>query len=269
MPVDNQLYDAPGDIWWDEAQPLSALRTAINPGRVGYLRRVLEGRAMDPRSLRGLDVGCGGGLMAEEVAALGVRVTGVDPSARSILTARAHAAASGASVDYIEAPGESLPFPDGCFDLVYCCDVLEHVDDVQRVVSEAARVLKPGGVYLYDTINRTGASRLVMIKLFQEWSATAFMPVNLHDWDRFIKPDEMRALLERAGLRPMETVGLKPVANPIRLFRLLRQVKKGGMSPAEMGRRSAMAISRDRSVLYAGYAIKAGPASSPGRAPGA
>lgn len=256
MPVDNAIYDAPGDIWWDETKPLNALRTAINPGRVGYLRDVVQRLGIEPRGLKVLDVGCGGGIMAEEVAGMGFDVTGVDPSAHSIATAREHASRSGLRIDYRQASGESLPFPDASFDLVYCCDVLEHVDDLGRVISEAARVLKPGAPYLYDTINRTPVSRLVMIKLFQEWRSTAFMPPALHDWNQFIKPPELLARLEKAGLRNVQMVGLKPAANPVRLFTLLRQVKKGAMTPAEMGRRGPMAISRDMSVLYAGYALK-------------
>jgi 2-polyprenyl-6-hydroxyphenyl methylase/3-demethylubiquinone-9 3-methyltransferase len=257
MPVDNALYNAPGDIWWDETKPLNALRTAVNPGRVGYLHQVLRRLGINPEGLRALDVGCGGGIMAEEVAALGFDVTGVDPSTQSIATARNHAAATGLRIDYREGSGESLPFADASFDLVYCCDVLEHVGDLGRVVKEAARVLKPGGPYVYDTINRTAVSRLVMIKLFQEWRSTAFMPPALHDWNQFIKPSELRVRLEDAGLRNVEMVGLKPAANPIRLFTLLRQVKRGVMTPAELGRRSPMAISKDMSVLYAGYALKA------------
>ena len=256
MPVDNLLYNAPGDIWWDETKPLNALRTAINPGRVGYLRRVVERRGIEPAHSRALDVGCGGGIMAEEVARMGFHVVGVDPSAQSIATARAHAASAGLDIEYVEGAGERLPFPDASFDLVYCCDVLEHVDDLGRVLAEAARVLKPAATYLYDTINRTPVSNLVMIKLFQEWPATAFMPANLHDWNRFIKPKELLSGLEAAGFRNAEMVGLAPQANPIRMFGLLRQVKRGRMTPAEMGRRSPMAISADMSVLYAGHAVR-------------
>jgi 2-polyprenyl-6-hydroxyphenyl methylase/3-demethylubiquinone-9 3-methyltransferase len=256
MPVDNAIYNAPGDIWWDETKPLNALRTAINPGRVGYLRDVVRRLGIKPQGLKVLDVGCGGGLMAEEVAAMGFDVTGVDPSAQSLGTAREHAARSGMRIDYREGSGEKLPFPDASFDLVYCCDVLEHVDDLSSVVAEAARVLKLGAPYVYDTINRTPMSRLVMIKAFQEWRSTAFMPAALHDWNQFIKPSELLTHLEKAGLRNAEMVGLKPAANPVRLFMLLRQVKKGGITPAELGRRSPMAISKDMSVLYAGYALK-------------
>ncbi len=257
MPVDNQLYNAPGDIWWDERRPLNALRTAINPGRIGYLRRVIELHELNPAGLLALDVGCGGGIMAEEVAGLGFKVSGVDPSESSIVTARGHAAQSRLAIDYRQASGEDLPFPDQTFDLVYCCDVLEHVDDLQRVVDEASRVLKTGGIYLYDTINRTQASRLVMIKLFQEWKATAFMPPNLHDWRCFVKPSELLASLKIAGLRQVDSVGLAPAVNPLRMISLLRKVKTGRMTPAEMGRRSPMTISKDRSVLYAGHAMKA------------
>src|SRR5579864_4375460 len=105
MPVDNKLYDAPGDIWWDEAKPLNALRTAINPGRVGYLRHVIAQLGWRPAGLTALDVGCGGGIMAEEVAAMGFQVTGVDPSSESLATARSHAARMGRSIEYLEAPG--------------------------------------------------------------------------------------------------------------------------------------------------------------------
>ena len=88
------------------------------------------------------------------------------------------------------------------------------------------------------------------------WGATAFMPPNLHDWNQFITPAELLRGLEKAGLHNIEMVGLKPAANPVQLVRLLRRVKKGRMTPAEMGRRSAMAVSRDMTVLYIGYAVK-------------
>jgi 2-polyprenyl-6-hydroxyphenyl methylase / 3-demethylubiquinone-9 3-methyltransferase len=256
MPVDNELYNALGDIWWDETKPLNSLRTAINPGRLGYLRQITAKLQLNPDSLRALDVGCGGGLMAEEVAKLGFRVTGIDPSSPSIETARGHATEAGLDIDYLEGTGESLPFPDGSFDLVYCCDVLEHVADPGRCLSEAARVLKVGGVYFFDTINRTPISKLVMIKLFQEWKATRWMPPDLHDYRQFIKPGELLPMLASYGLRNQELIGLKPSANPIQLIRLLRKLRRAEITPAELGRRSTFVITRDKSVLYAGYALR-------------
>jgi 2-polyprenyl-6-hydroxyphenyl methylase/3-demethylubiquinone-9 3-methyltransferase len=197
MPVDNQIYDAPGDIWWDESQPLNSLRTAINPGRVGYLREVIDRAGLDPGSSEALEVGCAGGLMAEEVARIGFSLSGVDPSAPSIDTAQRHAIQSGLEIDYHVACGEALPFADGTFDLVYCCDVLEHVSDLDGVIAETGRVLRPGGIYFYDTVNRTRAAKLVMIKLFQEWSATSWLPPDLHDYRQFITPPELRRCLTR------------------------------------------------------------------------
>jgi 2-polyprenyl-6-hydroxyphenyl methylase/3-demethylubiquinone-9 3-methyltransferase len=207
--------------------------------------------------LRVLDVGCGGGLLAEEFARIGCRVTGVDPSSRSLEVARAHAAAAGLEIDYRAASGEGLPFDDDEFAAAYCCDVLEHVDDVGATIGEIARVLEPGGVFLYDTINRTVRSRLVMIKLMQEWDATRCMEPNLHDWSMFIKPGELRAQLQNAGLRPSEdVVGISPGAKPPALVRALRARRKGTIDSAELGRRVAMRESRDGSILYAGYALK-------------
>ena len=96
--------------------------------------------------------------------------------------------------------------------------MLEHVDDLQRMLAESARVLKPGGVYMYDTINRTRRSKLVLIKLFQEWRSTALMEPNLHDWDMFIKPRELVAALARAGLENRDIVGIGPARNPVSLM---------------------------------------------------
>ncbi|MBV9281580.1 MAG: 3-demethylubiquinone-9 3-O-methyltransferase [Chloroflexi bacterium] len=257
MPIDNQLYNRPGDIWWDETEVLSLLRTALNPARFPYFRRVLtEQLQIDPVGKRTLDVGCGGGLLAEEFARLGCRVTGIDPSESSIETARAHAARSGLGIKYVVGAGESLPFRDESFDIVYCCDVLEHVSDLDRVVAETARVLKPGGVYLYDTINRTLLSKLVMIKLFQEWEATSLMPPNLHDWTMFIKPAELRAIMERHGLEEQDLMGMRPAANPVTLLRLLRKRKRGRITFTQLAEHARFKESKDRSASYMGYALR-------------
>lgn len=257
MPVDNQLYDAMADSWWDESGLLHILR-ALNPGRFGYMRRVLvEELGVDPRDKATLDVGCGGGLLAEEFARLGCRVTGIDPSAQSLETARAHARAAGLAIEYRRATGEQIPFPDATFDIVYCCDVLEHVQDLRRVIAEISRVLKPGGTFLYDTINRTLKSKLVMIKLFQEWDWTSFMPPNLHDWRMFIKPDELISVMAANGLQNRGLTGLAPAANPLSTLRLLRARKRGEISYFEAARRIGLRETRDKGVSYMGYAIKA------------
>jgi 2-polyprenyl-6-hydroxyphenyl methylase / 3-demethylubiquinone-9 3-methyltransferase len=256
MPVDNAIYTAPGDIWWDEKQPLSSLRTAINPGRIGYLGRILEETRFRTSGARALDIGCGGGLMAEEVARMGFVVTGIDPAEAAIDVAADHARRSGLNIAYQVGAGEALPFDDGQFDLVYCCDVLEHVVDVPSVIAESARVLRPGGVYFFDTINRTGASKLLMIKLFQEWHLTAWMPRDLHAWDRFVKPDELTHLLADSGLELGGMTGLAPSARPLQLLLDLVRLRRGTFTFGEFGRRSIFRETSDKSVLYAGYALK-------------
>jgi 2-polyprenyl-6-hydroxyphenyl methylase/3-demethylubiquinone-9 3-methyltransferase len=260
MPVDNALYDRMADSWWDEGGFLHSL-TALNPARFGYMHRVLtQELGVNPTALEVLDIGCGGGLLAEEFARLGCRVTGVDPSEASLAAARRHAAGQRLPITYRAAAGEALPFADQSFDVVYCCDVLEHVSDLRRVIAETARVLKPGGTYLYDTINRTVRSRLIVIMLLQEWRWTAVVPPGLHDWNMFIKPDELRRLLQGEGLVPAGLIGLKPRANSFRLIRALRRCKRGSMSYAEAAREMGPGESPDLSLAYMGYARKPAPA---------
>ena len=256
MPVDNTIYDRLSHSWWDEDALPAVLRTGANPARFGYMKRILTQQlGIDPVGLEILDVGCGGGLLAEEFAALGARVTGVDPSVDSLAAARGHARASGFAIHYQHGVGEQLPLPDASFDAAYCCDVLEHVDDVGRTVREIARVLRPGGVFLYDTINRTRRSRLLMIKLSQDWAATRWAEPNTHDWRWFIRPSELERELAGAGLNVRDRVGLAP-PNPLAAVRAMRDRARGVITYAELGRRLHLRESRDTSALYAGYAVK-------------
>jgi len=256
MPVDNELYDRFGETWWDDDGNLALLRTGMNPARFGYMRRVLADEiGIECRGTRCLDVGCGGGLLAEEFAKLGCQVTGVDPSEPSLQTARAHGQQEGLEIRYVAAPAEHLPFDDDTFDFVYCCDVLEHVESVERAVAEAARVLKAGGAYLYDTINRTRRSRLVIIWVLQEWDATRCMEPDVHDWNMFITPRELEATLRRHGLEPRDMVGLAPAANPLALLRDLRRRRRGVITYAELGRRMKIKESGAVWGSYAGYAV--------------
>lgn len=243
--------------WWSEDEPLHLLRTAVNPARFGYFRDVLIPRlGMNPVSQRALDVGCGGGLLAEEFARLGFRVTGIDPSVPSIHTARAHAARIGLDITYSVAAGEALPFTDGAFDIVYCCDVLEHVSDVNTVIAEIARVLRSGGVFFYDTINRTWWSRLVTIKCLQEWKWSRLLPPDLHDWNRFITPQELQTLMSRHRLENREIAGMSPRGTPIQLIHAVRQFKRGVIGLRALGSRLTLTVSRDTSISYLGYGVK-------------
>jgi 2-polyprenyl-6-hydroxyphenyl methylase / 3-demethylubiquinone-9 3-methyltransferase len=259
VPVDNEMYDRLSHTWWEDDGFLNLLKSGLNPSRFGYMRRVLtEELARDPKGLRVLDVGCGGGLLAEEFARLGCTVTGVDPSRESLEVARTHAQEKGLDIDYREARGEALPFADGEYPAIYCCDVLEHVDDVGRTIAEIARVLEPGGVFLYDTINRTPRSKLMMIKVAQDWSATAWAEPDLHDFDMFIRPEELEAHLERAGLQVRHRVGFA-AANPPAALKAMWDRAHGKITYREMGVRLRIKESRDTSSSYGGYALKRRP----------
>ena len=273
MPIDNDVYDRLGGSWWDENSPLNLLH-GTTPGRFTYFRDVLTRQSnAEVSGLRALDIGCGGGFLAEEFAALGCRVTGIDPSPVSIGAARAHAAARGLAIDYRVGPGEQLPAPHEAFDLAYCCDVLEHVSDLDRVISETARVLKPGGLYLFDTINRTVMSKLIAIKVLQGWPVTRVTDVAIHDWGMFIKPAELDAILNRHGLKtgelagilerhglvPGEMTGLGSHAKPLATLLGYISARRGRITYGELSRRLNVGQVSSTAVSYMGFAAKTGP----------
>ena len=259
MPIDNDVYDRLGGSWWDESSPLNLLH-GTTPGRFAYFRDVLTRQANAAVSgLRTLDIGCGGGFLAEEFAALGCHVTGIDPSPVSIDAARAHAANRGLHIDYQVGSGEQLPAPDSAFDLAYCCDVLEHVSDLDRVISETARVLKPGGLYLFDTINRTVESKLIAIKVLQQWPLTRVTDVAIHDWGMFIKPAELASVLKRHGLKTGEIVGLGPRARLPAVLASYIAARRGRITYGEFSRRLDIGRVTSTGVSYMGFATKAGP----------
>ena len=235
---------------------MSVIRTALNPVRLRYLNKVLGRFGVDPAGKMLADVGCGGGLFAEELARLGANVIGVDPSAPSLETARAHAKAAGLMIEYRLGRGEQLPLPDASVDIACCVDVLEHVSDVSAVLRETARILKPGGIYLYDTINRTPFSRLIVIKVSQDWSLTAWAPRDLHHYSQFVTPAELHSLLEASGLSGGCHTGITPSPRPPRIYRLLRQARTGKISYAEFGRRLEFVLTKNTRIGYIGHAVK-------------
>ncbi|MFD4293419.1 bifunctional 2-polyprenyl-6-hydroxyphenol methylase/3-demethylubiquinol 3-O-methyltransferase UbiG [Rhodococcus sp. NPDC058505] len=258
MPIDNDVYDRVGDGWWDEDNPLNMLHGSLTPGRFAYFREVLAARiGADFTGMCALDIGSGGGFLAEEFTRIGFRVVGVDPSAVSVTTARAHAAASGLDIDYRLGSGERIPVRDAEFDVAYCCDVLEHVTDVDAVIGETARALKPGGVFLFDTINRTRTSRLVAIKLMQQWRWSRLFDTDVHDWAMCIRPAELVDALGRGGLRAGAIVGLGPRSrNPLRVLDMAR-ASRGRLPWGEVSRRLDFGRTRSTAISYMGHAVKA------------
>jgi 2-polyprenyl-6-hydroxyphenyl methylase/3-demethylubiquinone-9 3-methyltransferase len=193
--------------------------------------------------------------MAEEFSRFGCVVTGIDPSKASIETARQHAREQKLSITYEVASGEDLPFADKSFDVVYCCDVLEHVEDVDKVIEETARMIKKDGLYFYDTINRTFKSWFLMIKLTQDWQITSVVPPNLHSWQKFVKPEELQHVMDIYNLKNKQTIGLAPHIS-FHTIKSLFELKRRQITYAEFGRRAPFQETNDLSASYMGYAIK-------------
>jgi 2-polyprenyl-6-hydroxyphenyl methylase/3-demethylubiquinone-9 3-methyltransferase len=149
-----------------------------------------------------------------------------------------------------------MPFKSGSFDVVLCCDVLEHVQDLPKVISEVSRVLKAGGLFVYDTFNRTAFSKISAIKILQDWRRWAIMPPGLHVWDMFIKPAEIRSLLSQNNLAWLEHKGIEPDVSYPKMLRYLRKRAKGEMTFEEFSNKIRMAESSSTRVMYLGSAVK-------------
>lgn len=198
------LYDRQGAVWWDDSvRWLRQLRKLV-PGRLA----LFDAMVVDWRGLAVLDLGCGGGFMAEALARRGAAVTGVDPSGPALAAARHHASRGGLTIDYRPGVGEAVPVTSGAMDVVVCVDVLEHVDDLDRVLDEIRRVLKPGGLLLFDTVNRTRLATLVMVTCGER--LLGLLPPGTHDPRRFVRPDALRRGLVARGFAVPPFVGFGP-----------------------------------------------------------
>ncbi|MFE6921015.1 bifunctional 2-polyprenyl-6-hydroxyphenol methylase/3-demethylubiquinol 3-O-methyltransferase UbiG [Nocardia sp. NPDC057663] len=190
---DDHFFSAWANSWWDTDSMMNPLKS-FNPLRFAYFDPYLEAGWQD---VRVLDVGCAGGYTTEFLDNRGAKVTGIDVSAKLIDAAEKHAAESGRAIDYHVGAAESLPFPDATFDAVTCVDVLEHVQSPAAAVREIHRVLKPGGRFFFDTINRTFRSRVMMIWVPER--LLGIVPKGAHDFADFITPEEMNTYLDAAG----------------------------------------------------------------------
>ena len=199
--------------WWDP-HGSSAMLHKLNPVRLSYIRDRIDAHWLtDSRDLkplagkRALDVGCGAGLLAEPLARMGAAVTGVDAAPENIAAARAHAAGQGLGIDY--HAGELAALPPATFDLVTSMEVVEHVTDPAAFIAELASRLAPGGLMILSTPNRTALSKLLLVEAAERIGA---VPRGTHDWDQFLKPEELTALLAAAGLEVVDRTGLAPSA---------------------------------------------------------
>jgi 2-polyprenyl-6-hydroxyphenyl methylase / 3-demethylubiquinone-9 3-methyltransferase len=179
----------------------------------------------------------------------------VDPSSISVGTARAHAAESGLDIDYRLGRGEHLPVADAAFDVACCSDVLEHVDDVDRVLAETARALRPGGMLLFDTPNRTVVSHLAL-RMTQQWRLTRVLDFDAHDWSMFVRPDDLAGRMRRQGIAVQETVGLGPRASLAASLSALVGLRRKRLTYRQVSERLAMGRMRYSGLFYMGYAVK-------------
>jgi 2-polyprenyl-6-hydroxyphenyl methylase/3-demethylubiquinone-9 3-methyltransferase len=258
LEINNQIYSDLGCGWWDENGDgnLVSLRYLTNPAKFNYINNVIKSYGKCPKKISVLEVGCGGGYLADKLAKAGFEVTGLDPSNNSIKAAKVHAKQENLTIKFVEGFGEKLPFKSNSFHFVCCCDVLEHVKDFTLVIKEISRVLRRGGVFFYDTINRTTISKIVMIKVMQGWEGISFLGPNIHIWDMFIKPKELIEVLSHYNLVNQEIKGLSPSMNFISHFFSLRARNKGQISWQELGKRFNLKISSNISCNYIGYAVK-------------
>ncbi len=198
--------------WWDADGKFRPLHR-LNPVRVGYIRDQLCARfgrdAHADRPLRGLrvvDVGCGGGLIAEPLARLGASVTGIDASERNIEVARNHAAGQGLAIDYRFAAAADLVAARERFDAVLSLEVVEHVADRRGFLGDCCALVAPGGALFLATLNRTAKSYLLGIVAAEY--VLRWLPAGTHDWNRFVRPSELAADLREAGFRLADLRGI-------------------------------------------------------------
>ena len=207
-------FSALASRWWDpdgEFRPLHRL----NPVRTGYV----AGR-VDLAGASVLDVGCGGGLLSESLAARGAAVLGIDASADTLAAARAHLEGSGLDVDYRATTAEELAESHpGHFDLVTCMELIEHVPDAPGLVAACARLVRPGGTVVFSTINRNPRSYALAIVAAEY--VLGMLPRGTHDYARFVRPSELAAWGRAAGLRLADVAGVawSPLTDRFRLHR--------------------------------------------------
>ena len=217
--------------WWDP-HGSSAMLHRLNPVRLRYIREQVDRHwALDERERRPLvgkraiDVGCGAGLLAEPLARLGAEVVAIDAAPENIHAAREHADAAGLAIDYRAADVERV---EGGFDLVTCLEVIEHVPDPARFVRALAGLVAPGGLLIMSTPNRTARSRILLITLGE---GLGRLPRGTHDWDRFLTPAELAAMIEAVGLQAVDRRGIG--YSPARGFSLTEDLSLNYLMTAE------------------------------------
>ena len=215
-PAEIERFAALAERWWDRHGAFRALH-ALNPVRIAYVRDALLADAPpDARAdtsplkplagLRLLDVGCGGGLMAEPLCRLGADVVAIDAAEANVRAARHHAEEQGLAIDYRHATAEALAADGERFDAVLALEIVEHVADLDVFAEACGSLVKPGGTLVVATLNRTLAAYALAIVAAER--ILGWLPAGTHDWSRFVRPAEMVRLLRRHGLAVADMQGM-------------------------------------------------------------
>ena len=216
-PAEVAKFEAMAAEWWDPKGKFKPLHM-LNPCRLDYITRQIAAEFNRDLSqdkpfegLRILDIGCGGGLLSEPMARLGATVVGADAAERNIPVARVHAEQSGLTIDYRHTTAEAIAEAGEQFDAVLNMEVVEHVADPQEFLTVCQTLVKPGGIMICSTLNRNAksfAAAIIGAEYVMRW-----LPKGTHEWNKFITPDELFAMLEKGGLSPVDRKGF--VFNPI------------------------------------------------------
>jgi 2-polyprenyl-6-hydroxyphenyl methylase/3-demethylubiquinone-9 3-methyltransferase len=229
-PEEVERFDRIGAEWWNPDGPMRALHK-FNPVRLSYLCDLLcrhfpvEGKPRDRRApeplreLKILDIGCGGGILSEPLARLGAQMTSIDPARGNIAVARDHAARAHLTIDYLCASAEDLSAEGALFDVVLAMEVIEHVRDVPAFLQHAGAMVRPGGLLVAATLNRTLKSfafAIVGAEYVLRWA-----PMGTHRWSQFVTPQELAKVLRGAGLHIIDETGVvfDPLSDQWRLWR--------------------------------------------------
>jgi len=239
---DLEFYEVSANNWWNTDEKIYALYH-LNQPRFEFFDRYVS----DWQGLKALDVGCGGGFSCEFMAQRGVVVSGIDQSAKCIAKAQEHAKISGFEIDYQQGFAENIPYCDNTFDVVTCVDVLEHVTNFHKTISEIYRILKPKGLFFFDTINRNFKSRFVMIWLLEQ--ILREIPKGIHDWSKFIRVDEITRVMQFNGFTNIEIKGFDLFGDTLyqNVLSYIHYKKTGSFK---------VKISDDTSLMYIGKAVK-------------
>lgn len=209
-PEEVKKFSAIADEWWDPNGKFKPLHQ-FNPLRLGYIRQQIEQKYQSIQGVKLLDIGCGGGLLSEPMAKLGIQVTGVDASEKNIKTALTHAQNNNINIEYLTSTAEDLAIerPE-YYDVILNMEVIEHVADTQLFMDSCLKMLKPNGIMIVATLNRTLKSYLFAI-IGAEY-VLRWLPVGTHQWEKFLKPQEIDALCHNKAQR-IDLVGAN--FNPI------------------------------------------------------